>query len=171
MFFASIIIIGNITNYFDRSSKVREGQEKAKIEAQMQMIKNRIAKKKQEKAKIEAQMIKNRIAKEKIEEEKKKVNFEASIENHYNKLTAVFNSKNYDEATELLDPFIKYNLLDYKDIGIIRRKVTIGSLEKKVKTIPASKTFENLIIYKKLSELDPSSSLYKKNLLIMMLYI
>ena len=152
MFFASIIIIGNITNYFDRSSKVREGQEKAKIEAQMQMIKNR-------------------IAKEKIEEEKKKVNFEASIENHYNKLTAVFNSKNYDEATELLDPFIKYNLLDYKDIGIIRRKVTIGSLEKKVKTIPASKTFENLIIYKKLSELDPSSSLYKKNLLIMMLYI
>ena len=150
MFFASIIIIGNITNYFDRSSKVREGQEKAKIEAQM---------------------IKNRIAKEKIEEEKKKVNFEASIENHYNKLTAVFNSKNYDEATELLDPFIKYNLLDYKDIGIIRRKVTIGSLELKVKTIPASKTFENLIIYKKLSELDPSSSLYKKNLLIMMLYI
>lgn len=140
----ALILIGKISNYFDERAKSQKGREDARIAAQIE---------------------KERIEKKEIEEQKhaqKKAEFEASIEDHYSELISALNANNDDGVTKLLEPFIAFNKTDYKNVGEIKRKAEIRSLREKVRAPPASKTIENLEIYKKLTKLDPSNNLYKK---------
>ncbi len=155
----ALILIGKISNFFEEMSSAQEDREQTKNYSQEERQKDRKQAKKY--AQIEKEIFEN----QKIKEHKKKQEkaaFKASIEKRYKALVAAFNSKNYDEATKLLDPFITHNELNYKDVDTIRKKVEIDSLVKKAKVIPISRTAENLVIYQKLLELDPSNSLYKK---------
>ena len=100
---------------------------------------------------------------EKRAKEKDKELFLGNLENNYQKVIKLYNSKNYQGAMKEINKFITYGKDDYKDIKQLNKKITkIGKLEQKVKNLPASKIFENLNGYEELLKLDPNNELYKK---------
>lgn len=88
--------------------------------------------------------------------------FENDIENRYQILVAALNTDNDAESTRLLTPFIDFNRTDYKNVGDLKKKFEIKSLEKKIAALPESETLGRFVKYKRLSVLDPSSGFYKK---------
>ena len=100
---------------------------------------------------------------EKRAKEKDKELFLGNLENNYQKVIKLYNSKNYQGAMKEINKFITYGKDDYKDIKQLNKKITkIGKLEQKVKNLPASKILENLNGYEELLKLDPNNELYKK---------
>ena len=100
--------------------------------------------------------------KERLEQQEKQASFLNNIDQHYQKLLALYKNNEIKPAAKQLRLFRKYRQLNYKDVLDINRKVTIGILEKRVRKIPVSKVSENLEIYQRLSSLDPQNQRYKK---------
>ena len=146
-----IVLVGIISNYSTQrekeSARSREQKRAAEVE------------------KKRAAEVQKKKAEEKASEEKKakeNADFLESIETHYQQLTEHYKAKDFEQAEKLLDFFVTYNQLDYKDVETMHRKVTIWSLDKRVRTIPASNILTNLKIYEELLELDPDNQRYKQ---------
>ena len=77
-----------------------------------------------------------------------------------------YNGNKFNQASKELNLFVTYKKADYKDVKLYTKKITIKTLEAKVKKIPASKAAANLSIYKQLSALDPKNKLYKEKIVI-----
>ena len=87
--------------------------------------------------------------------------FLETIEIHYMDLVALQNENKCEKASKELDLFQKYNKLDYKNVGDIKKNIEIAELEKRAKSIPVSRISDNLNIYKQLLALEPNNPKYK----------
>lgn len=88
--------------------------------------------------------------------------FVDAIETHYQEVAELYKSSKYEAALEKIEMFEEYNQMGFKDIKQLYTEMSIDVLEKKVRKIPASKFYENLIIYKHLLALAPDNERYKK---------
>lgn len=86
--------------------------------------------------------------------------FLGSIEQHYTQLVDNHKAGNFNLAIKKLSLFKKYNRIDYKDVGRIQKDL-ITRLDRMVRKIPVSETFENLTMYQQLLELEPGNARYK----------
>ena len=96
------------------------------------------------------------------ETKKPKEKFLETTETQHMELMALNNEKKHGEASRELDPFQKYNKLDYKNVEDIKKNIEIAELEKKAKSIPVSRVLDNLNIYKQLLALEPDNPKYRK---------
>ena len=87
--------------------------------------------------------------------------FLETIEIHYLDLVTLHNENKCEKASRKLDLFQKYNKLDYKNVGDIKKSIEIEELEKRAKSIPVSRISDNLNIYKQLLALEPNNPKYK----------
>ena len=146
-----IVLISIISHYSTEREKenarLREQKRTAEVEQQ------RAAEVPKKKA--EEKVLKDKKA-------KKEAEFLESVDTHYQQLIELYKKKDFEKAEKVLDLFLRYNKLDYKDVDVMYRKVTIWSLDKRVRTIPASNILTNLKLYEELLELDPNNQRYKQ---------
>lgn len=82
-----------------------------------------IEKRSEEKGKSDQQKIAEQIEKQRQEFEQKKVQaFNSRIEEHYQKLVGFYKSNNFEQASNELELFKRYNKLNYKDVATIKEK-------------------------------------------------
>jgi hypothetical protein len=86
--------------------------------------------------------------------------FLGSVELHYTQLVDNYKAGNFNLAIKELNLFKKYNRIDYKDVGRIKKDL-IAHLDQMVRNIPVSETIENLTMYQQLLELEPGNARYK----------
>ena len=82
--------------------------------------------------------------------EKEKAEFLGSIQKHYQQLATYYKRKEFDQAAEVLNLFVLYDKLDYKDVDRILGKVTIWNIEKDLPSVPATDIERNIGLYTQL---------------------
>jgi len=138
-----LVFMGKIPDFFEKESQIKDSAEKQNTDPV-----------------LDKRLINDRTS---VPETKKpKDKFLETIETHYMELVALYNEKKHDEASRELGLFQKYNKLDYKNVEDIKKNIEIVELEKKAKSIPASRVLDNLNIYKQLLALEPDNLKYKK---------
>ena len=138
-----LVFMGKIPDFFEKESQIKDSAEKQNTDPV-----------------LDKRLINDRTS---VPETKKpKDKFLETIETHYLELVALHNEKKHDEASRELGLFQKYNKLDYKNVGDIKKNIEIVELEKKAKSIPVSRALDNLNIYKQLLALETDNPKYKK---------
>lgn len=144
IFVLTITILGIVSEFFNERSKEYQRQEQTKIEAKLEREK------------------KGKEILVSYQKQKEKEKFISEIEDHYQKVLALYNTGKYEDVAKELEKFISYQRIGYKDIRQISAKLKINDLEKKLKNIPDIKIYEKLVIYEELMDIDPTNLKYKK---------
>jgi hypothetical protein len=87
--------------------------------------------------------------------------FLETIEIHHMELVSLNNEDKTEDASREPEPIKKYNKVEHQNVKNIEKKSEIVELEKRAKSIPASRIADNLVIYKQLLALEPSNPKYK----------
>ncbi len=98
---------------------------------------------------------------EQIEKERIKHEFIVNIDNQYNRLIKLFQTKEYDKAIAIVKIFNKYEKSDYKNLPEIKKKIRLFSLKKKLEFIPKIQLNEFLKLSKDIDiEQDDSTEVF-----------
>ena len=99
------------------------------------------------------------------QEEQEEASRMKAVEDDYQKIVSLWQDGKYDQASNDLSLFSKYNQPDYRNVSEIEKNLEIHKLEQELKTIPASRASVNLAMYKKLLSLEPDKVKYKKKVI------
>ena len=101
-------------------------------------------------------------------EEKKRIEFKNTIEQHYQKLVNFYEVKSFNEASDEIALFRQFGELEYKDVESLETKIKVARLEEQAEQLPESNLSGKLQIYKHLFELEPNNPEYRRKVILLL---
>ena len=120
---------------------------------------------------IATAVVQKRIVKLKIPlrpEEKKRIEFKNTIEQHYQKLVNFYEANRFNEASDEIELFRQFGQLEYKDVQSLETKIRVARLEEQAEQLPESNLSGKLQIYKHLFKLEPNNPEYRKKVIVLL---
>ena len=101
-------------------------------------------------------------------EEKKRIEFKNTIEQHYQKLVNFYEVKSFNEASDEIALFRQFGELEYKDVESLETKIKVARLEEQAEQLPESNLSGKLQIYKHLFKLEPNNPDYRRKVILLL---